>query len=144
MLIAITGQGKTLGNTAIVRFKTCINQHMAYVEFKDEAILPDFVLWFMRTRYEHLRSIAQAGGSTKAALTCGYLKTYLIPLLSLDEQKEIAGMLMSVDRKEKLHCRKHAILTGLFRTLLHELMTAQIRVGDLDLSQFEQGVSIEV
>ena len=29
--------------------------------------------------------------------------------------------------------RKHAALTALFRTLLHELMTARIRVHNLDL-----------
>ena len=31
------------------------------------------------------------------------------------------------------HQRKRATLTDLFRTLLHQLMTAQIRVGVLDL-----------
>jgi hypothetical protein len=44
-----------------------------------------------------------------------------------------------VDRKLKLHERKHAALTALFRTLLHQLMTAQIRVHDLDLALLECG-----
>ena len=74
LLIAITGQGKTLGNSALVLFETCINQHLAYAQFNTINVLPEFVLWFMQTRYEHLRSISQAGGSTKGALTCGYLK----------------------------------------------------------------------
>jgi hypothetical protein len=33
--------------------------------------------------------------------------------------------------------RKRKVLTDLFRTLLHDLMTAQIRVGDLDLSALD-------
>jgi len=135
LLVAITGQGKTLGNSALVSFETCINQHLAYAQFISPKIVPEFVLWFMQTRYDHLRSISQAGGSTKGALTCGYLKTYPIPVPSLNEQREIAGVFAALDRKEKVHGRKHAALTALFRTLLHQLMTAHIPVHGLDLPQ---------
>ena len=48
LLIAITGQGKTLGNSAINRIETCINQHLAYAQFHSPKIVPDFVLWFPR------------------------------------------------------------------------------------------------
>ena len=137
LLIAITGQGKTLGNSALVSFETCINQHLAYAQFTTTKVLSEFVLWFMQTRYEHLRSISQAGGSTKGALTCGYLKTYLIPAPSLGEQREIADVFAALDKKEKVQERKHVALTHLFRTLLHQLMTAQIRVNNLDLSELE-------
>ena len=135
LLVAITGQGKTLGNTALISFETCINQHLAYAQFTTPRVVPEFVLWFMQTRYDHLRSISQAGGSTKGALTCGYLKTYPVP--ALDEQHEIADVFAALDRKEKVHQCKHAALTALFRTLLHQLMTAQLRVVDLDLPDLE-------
>jgi type I restriction enzyme S subunit len=133
LLVAITGQGKTLGNSALVLFETCINQHLAYAQFSTAEVLPEFVLWFMQTRYEHLRSISQAGGSTKGALTCGYLKTYPIPVPSLDEQREIASTFKVLDQKEKLHVRQKRSLGDLFRSLLHHLMTAQIRVDGFDL-----------
>jgi type I restriction enzyme, S subunit len=133
LLVAITGQGKTLGNSALVSFETCINQHLAYAQFTSPQVVPEFVLWFMQTRYQHLRSISQAGGSTKGALTCGYLKTYPIPVPSLDEQQDIARVFAVLEQKEKVHERKHATLTNLFRTLLHQLMTAQIRLHQLDL-----------
>ena len=134
LLIAITGQGKTLGNTALVYFETCINQHLAYARLTSSNVVPEFVLWFMQTRYEHLRSVSQAGGSTKGALTCGYLKTYPVPVPSLGEQREIANVFAALDRKEKVHEHKRQSIFDLFRTLLHQLMTAQIRVHDLDLS----------
>jgi type I restriction enzyme S subunit len=137
MLIAITGQGKTLGNSALVSFQTCINQHLAYAQFKSPRVVPEFVLWFMQTRYEHLRSISQGGGSTKGALTCGYLKTYPVPLPSVDEQREIADVFSALDHREKLYERKKLSLTDLFRTLLHQLMTAQIRVHDLAVPELE-------
>lgn len=134
ILVAITGQGKTLGNSALISFDTCINQHLAYAEFTSPRVVPEFVLWFMQTRYEHLRSISQAGGSTKGALTCGYLKTYPIPVPSLDEQQEIADAFAASDLKGKLHQSKRAALNALFCTMLHQLMTAQIRLHDLGLT----------
>jgi type I restriction enzyme S subunit len=40
-----------------------------------------------------------------------------------------------VDTKLAIHIHKQALLENLFRTLLHQLMTAQIRVHDLDLDE---------
>lgn len=132
LLIAITGQGKTLGNSALIKFETCISQHLAYVQFHSEEIVPEFLLWFLQTRYHHLRSVSQAGGSTKGALTCGYIKTYPVPVPAKDEQREIASIFAVLDEKERTHARKKALLEELFRSLLHQLMTAQIRVnGDV-------------
>lgn len=130
LLIAITGQGKTLGNSALVEFETCINQHLAYAQFTNPKVLPAFVLWYMQTRYEHLRSISQAGGSTKGALTCGYLKTYPIPIPSPDEQKDIVAVFSALEAREKFYHHKHATLSDLFRTLLHQLMTGQITLNE--------------
>ena len=129
LLIAITGQGKTLGNSAITRIETCINQHLAYAQFKSDDIIPDFIFWFMQTQYNFLRSIAHGGGSTKGALTCGFLKTLPIPTPSKDEQAEIVKVFEQINEKQKTETRKKLTLQSLFRTLLHELMTAKTRVN---------------
>jgi type I restriction enzyme S subunit len=128
LLIAITGQGKTLGNSAITRIETCINQHLAYAQFHSHKIVPEFVLWFMQTRYDYLRSIAHGGGSTKGALTCGFLKTLPIPVPARAEQKEITATFQAIENKKTFAARKQAVLRDLFRTLLHKLMTAKTRV----------------
>jgi type I restriction enzyme S subunit len=129
LLIAITGQGKTLGNSAITRIETCINQHLAYAQFHSAKVVPDFVFWSMQTRYEYLRSIAHSGGSTKGALTCGFLKTLPIPVPSTDEQKEIVTVFQALEDKQDSAASKQSSLQDLFRTLLHELMTAKIRTN---------------
>ena len=49
------------------------------------------------------------------------------------DQLEIADTLDATEKKLSVHRRKHATLTALFRTLLHELMTAQIRVHNLEI-----------
>ena len=52
-----------------------------------------------------------------------------------DVQVEIADCLDACEQKIINHVRKKESFTDLFRTLLHQLMTAQIRVNDLDLDE---------
>jgi type I restriction enzyme S subunit len=128
LLIAITGQGKTLGNTAITRIRTCINQHLAYAEFHHPDIVPDFILWYMQTRYEHFRSIAHGGGSTKGALTCGFLKTIPIPVPPRREQSEISSAFHALDKKAHGSMAKQAVFRQLFQALLDQLITVKIKI----------------
>ncbi len=143
LLIAITGQGKTLGNAALVDFDTTISQHLAYVRFDSSDVVPEYVYHFMRSRYEELQSIGRAGGSTKAALTCAVLRDYRVPCPPLPEQQKIAAALGTIDRKLDHHQRKRAALGDLFETMLHKLMTAEIRVADLDIDTSEVATSTE-
>ena len=46
----------------------------------------------------------------------------------------------AVTKKIAVVQTKRRLLEDLFRTLLHQLMTAQIRVHDLDLSELPEGV----
>ncbi|MDX2110195.1 MAG: restriction endonuclease subunit S [Verrucomicrobiota bacterium] len=59
---------------------------------------------------------------------------FKIQLPDLKTQDEIASGIQSLERKKDLHSRKCAQLQDLFHTLLHELMTAWIRVNTLALS----------
>jgi len=54
-----------------------------------------------------------------------------------DEANDIASALATIDRKLAHHQRKRAALNDLFQTTLHQLMTAQIRVTDLDIDTSE-------
>lgn len=56
-----------------------------------------------------------------------------IPRPKRDEQVEIADALNLVDDTLATHQRKLEGLQEMFKTLLHQLMTAQLRVNDLDL-----------
>ena len=91
----------------------------------------------MRNRYEELQAVGRAGGSTKAALTCAFLRDFLIPFPSKDEQRDIAAALTTVDRKLAHHQKKRAALNDLFQTLLHKLMTGEIRVANIDIDTSE-------
>ena len=138
VLIAITGQGKTLGHCAVLDMEATINQHLAYVDVDNTIAHSSFVRGYLETQYDLFRQVGAGGGSTKGALTCAFLRSFPIPLPSvLDEQHEIVTILDAIDCKIDLHRRKRAVLDDLFKALLHKLMTGEIRVGDLDLSALQ-------
>lgn len=135
ILIAITGQGKTLGHCAVLRMRATVNQHVAYVATDVKRADPSFVRGYLETQYDYFRQVGAGGGSTKGALTCAFLRSVPVPFPpTLDEQREIVAVLDALDRKIDLHHRKRAMLDELFKALLHKLMTGEIRVADLDLS----------
>lgn len=71
------------------------------------------------------------------SINAGRLYETRFPLAKLDEQREIADILQTVDRKIDIHEAKKRSLQELFKTMLHKLMTAQIRVNDLDIDTSE-------
>ncbi len=54
-----------------------------------------------------------------------------IPCPPYDQQVEIANAIGAVESKINIHRQKQASLQDLFRTLLHELMTAKVRVHNI-------------
>jgi type I restriction enzyme S subunit len=133
LVIAITGQGKTLGNTALVSFDTRVNQHLAYVKFNDDSVVAEFMLRFMQSRYQQLRDVSHSAGSTKGALTCGFLKTYPVPLPPNIVQTLIAETFSAIDQKLAAEQSRKEALDTLFASLLHNLMTAKIRVNSAEI-----------
>ncbi|SPM31954.1 hypothetical protein MTAB308_5479, partial [Mycobacterium terramassiliense] len=135
VLVAITGQGKTLGNAAVLSIRATINQHLAYLQTDLEKAEPKFVRAYLETQYAQLRAVASGGGSTKGALTCGFLRGMTVPWPpTIVEQQEIVEVLDVLDRKIELLGRKRDVLDQLFKSLLHKLMTGGISVDDVDLS----------
>jgi len=133
VLIAITGQGKTLGHCAVLSIEASVSQHVAYIQVDPAVADSGFVRGFLETQYEYLRQIASGGGSTKGALTCAFLRSFQMPLPPVLEQREIVAILDAIDRKIALHKEKRAVLEALFKSLLHKLMTGEVRVADLNL-----------
>ena len=76
-------------------------------------------------------------GATNPALNRNFLHEEVISWPEYDEQAEIVGILDAIDQKIDLHRRKRAVLEELFKSLLHKLMTGEVRVADLDLSALD-------
>jgi type I restriction enzyme S subunit len=61
------------------------------------------------------------------------LDPVIIALPPIDEQKEIACVLLMVDRRIQSEENRKSALKNLFKTMLHLLMTGQLRVKDLQI-----------
>lgn len=102
---------------------------------------PRYIAFFYASQ---LGTSLVAGRATPAAdgkynLNTGTIDSLPLPLpTTLDEQDEIVTILDALDRKVTLHRQKRAVLEELFLSLLHKLMTGDIRVADLDLSAVAQ------
>ena len=79
-----------------------------------------------------LKSIATRAVS-QSNISATRLRSFPVPVPEPEEQDQIVAKVDCVDKKLTFHARKKRLLDNLFRTLLHQLMTAQIRVHDLNL-----------
>jgi len=114
-----------------------LNQRVARVDLISEKLTKDFFLYFLLSRkfLDHLYPTAK--GMKQANLSTHAMKRLKVPVPAVDEQKEVASYFRRIDRKIELHQKKLDSLHDLFRTLLHQLMTAQIRVHDLNIPVLE-------
>ena len=62
------------------------------------------------------------------------------PEFASDEQRAISNALEVIQNSIDLHRRKRNVLEDLFKALLHNLMTGDISVSDLDLDAIDTGV----
>jgi len=72
------------------------------------------------------------GSTGRQRLPKSQIENLKIPLPPLPEQQAIADILSTIDQKIEHHTTKKQKLEELFRTLLHELMTAKVRVNKIN------------
>jgi type I restriction enzyme S subunit len=120
-----------IGYSGILCFESaCPDSIVAITPNSDVDTL--FLEYFLQTQQREMDRRAPKG--TQKNINIEFLKPWLVPLPSVEEQREIAEILETVDRTIDLHQRKRVVLEELFKSLLHKLMTGEIRVSDLDLS----------
>ncbi len=141
LLVVMTEQKEgLLGSSVIVPEgeRYLHNQRLGLVQDMDETRLSkNFLYYLFNTPAVRKRISMTASGSKVRHTSPGKIRDVWVALPSLEEQHESVKVLEAVDRKLAVTTRKHAALTALFRTLLHQLMTAQLRVHDLDLPELE-------
>ncbi len=119
---------------ALAEVPMAFNQDMKAV-IPGPRIIPPYLLYAMVAFKQNLfRKVGRSAHGTMTLLS-SEIERFVIPLPDKRTQEEIAAAIATVEQKYEQHRRKRDSLSDLFRTLLHQLMTAQIRVHDLDLSE---------
>jgi type I restriction enzyme, S subunit len=113
----------------------CID--LVIVRPKQDIVLSAFLSRFFNSESGCSQALRSSTGLAQQHLNVGAVKRTLVPIPHTDEQKEIAAILQTIDRKISVHERKRDAFSDLFHTLLNQLMTAQIRVDKLDIDTSE-------
>jgi len=125
--------GSSIGKVGMsYREKSATNQQINSIICR-EGRAPEFVYFLLSYRSEYWKSFATFG--PVPILSKGRFSSIVVPTpSSLEDQQAIAKPLIALEAKIEVAEKKVAALQGLFRTLLHELMTAKTRVNELEFS----------
>ena len=95
-------------------------------------------IYYVVQREQFIRQLREIEtGASYPAVTDRMVKDQAVPLPPIDEQREVVAILDAIDRKIDLHRRKRAVLEELFKTLLHKLMTGEVRVEELGVADIK-------
>jgi type I restriction enzyme S subunit len=127
---------------ALAEVPIAFNQDMKAI-IPGPRILSAFLLYALVAFKQNL--FQKVGRSSHGTMTLmsSELAQFSVPLPDVETQEEIATAIETVEHRHEMHRRKHAVLTDLFRTFLHQLMTAQIRVNYLDLAELPERICEE-
>jgi type I restriction enzyme S subunit len=132
LLMAMYGQGITRGKVAILGIDAAINQACAaIVPLKNANVLTEYLYYYFEQKYDFVRSLSH--GANQKNLSGNIIKSIEVSFpKDLTIQRFIISTLKFFDNKKFLLEKKKQTLTNLFKTLLHELMTGQRRVHEID------------
>lgn len=89
VLVAITGQGKTRGMSAILGMEATINQHIAFITPRMPIASAEYLHLALTAAYRQLRAASEDAGSTKGAITCEDLKRFKLAIPPAVEQAQL-------------------------------------------------------
>ncbi|MBI5674244.1 MAG: restriction endonuclease subunit S [Nitrospirae bacterium] len=126
----------TVGKVAINLVDMAISQDLTGILINRKKYCLEFLAYQILTERVQRIFEAQKRGATIKGITREDLKDIrlAIPKTKI-EQEEVANSLMVLDRKLQHHQTKKQTLMALFRSMLHQLMTGQIRVKDLQFKK---------
>ena len=115
-----------------------LTENAAKIVLNDKRLDQLFLVYALSSErgQEQIHQRAAKTSQPKLALT--RIRQIPIPLPPILEHREIARILMTVDRKIEAEENRKRALEGLFKSLLHHLMTAKVRMPKAFISRFEE------
>jgi type I restriction enzyme S subunit len=117
----------------------CVHQNHIFAVRPDVSRLSsEFIAYQTQSPYGKRYFLSVAHKTTNlACINTSKLKAFPVLVPTGEEQREIVSVLQLLDQRRAIAANCLAAIRSLYRTLLHQLMTAQVRVHDLDLSALE-------
>jgi type I restriction enzyme S subunit len=133
VLIALTGA--TTGKSGVFQhnFRAFLNQRAGRFLPDDEGLKRCFLPFLVRQPYFQSEISSNILVAAQGNISPKRMEKIKVGLPEPSVQEEIASSLEALDRKVACSQAKRTALQDLFRTLLHELMTAKTRVHKIEI-----------
>ncbi len=134
VLVAITGQGKTRGMSAVLEIEATINQHIAFITPRIPVASAAYIHLAVTAAYLQLRAASDDSGSTKGAITCEELKRFKLPMPPRAEQDELLRRIQTETRELNTAASRLEREIDLLREYRTRLV-ADVVTGKLDVRE---------
>ncbi|HDH4389047.1 TPA: restriction endonuclease subunit S, partial [Staphylococcus aureus] len=125
ILIAMYGQGKTRGMSAILNFEATTNQACAIYQTNQNI---NFVFQYFQKLYEFLRSLSNEGSQKNLSLSL--LKEITLNYPNEQEQKKIGDFFSKLDRQIELEEQKLELLQQQKKGYMQKIFSQELRFKD--------------
>ena len=89
VLVAMYGQGKTRGQSAVLEVPATTNQ-ACFAILPNKTFHPEYLQYWLRHSYSNLRSLSDGRGGNQANLNGAMLREFTVPLLPMEKQVRLA------------------------------------------------------
>lgn len=115
-----------IADTGILEFDSAFPDSLVGIT-PDPAVDPAFLEYYLRTQKGEINRLAPKG--TQKNINLQFLKPWPTPRPKIDEQRQIAYSLRSIDDRLEVASANCHTFKSLFSSMLHMLMTGQVRVN---------------
>ena len=123
--------GATIGKTGMTLAERSASNQQINAIIPDQEVVPAYLYYAVTHRSRDLPSLA--GRAAVPIVNKANFSEFTLPLAGSADQQEIALTLAAADEMVKVQRDRKSALESLFKTMLHLLMTGQVRVKDLEL-----------
>ena len=131
--VTVAMYGATAGKSCIVKVPMTTNQACCNLTINDEVADYEFVYYSLKNDYTTLASLANGGAQQN--LNAQIIKDYVLKMPSLADQRRIASILSSLDRKIELNNKINADL--------EEMAQAVFKNWFVDFEPFKDGKFVD-
>ena len=131
--VTVAMYGATAGKSCIVKVPMTTNQACCNLTINDEVADYEFVYYSLKNDYTTLASLANGGAQQN--LNAQIIKDYVLKMPSLADQRRIASILSSLDRKIELNNKINADL--------EEMAQAIFKNWFVDFEPFKNGKFVD-
>jgi type I restriction enzyme S subunit len=115
-----------VGDVNIAPFKLCIGRGLAGIKPNKKKVDTFFIFYYLT--YIKPKIECLGGGSTFKAITKKDLDNIKVPLPSLSEQKQIANILSTIDKRMEILKEKKELYEKVKKYYMDQLLTGKLRV----------------